>query len=233
MKPGRLLDIGAQKGEFLWEMRRLGWQVQGVELDASIPNPAVLPIRYGDFLSMDFAPSSFDCITFWAVLEHVYHPARFLERAASLLRPGGRLVALVTNLNSIQARFHRADDFPRHLTVFTSRSVQYLCETNGLRVTRLHTGQEIFGGALNGGLVYFAKRLAGYSEDEAFREWKQSSDPDLFWVKWRGRPSRVMRGISRVDRALTLPLEWLLDRLGFGFILTFAAIKDDRLWKSE
>src|SRR3990172_552038 len=35
MKPGRLLDIGAQKGEFLWMMRQKGWHVEGVELDES------------------------------------------------------------------------------------------------------------------------------------------------------------------------------------------------------
>lgn len=105
MRPGRLLDVGAQKGEFLWYMRQRGWDVEGVELDNNVPNPVDMPIRYGDFLEMPFVPNSFDAVTLWAVLEHVYHPARIIERAAAILRPCGRLVASVTNLHSIQARW--------------------------------------------------------------------------------------------------------------------------------
>jgi len=138
ISPGRLLDIGAQKGEFMWSMRQRGWQVEGIELDDSVPNPAGMPIRYGDFMAMDFEPGSYDCITMWAVLEHVYRPVDFVRRASSLLRSGGRFVALVTNFNSVQGRFFRADDCPRHLTLFTKRSVKQLCEDHGLTLDRYH-----------------------------------------------------------------------------------------------
>jgi SAM-dependent methyltransferase len=221
MEPGRLLDIGAQKGEFLWFMKRQGWEIEGVELDNSVPNPAALPIRYGDFLAMEFEPGSFDVVTIWAVLEHVQEPRLFVEKAASLLRPGGRLVALVTNLNSIQGRFFRADDFPRHLTLFTKKSVRDLARHCGLTVTRIWTDQAIFSGALNGGLVCLAKRLGGYSADEVFNEWKQLEDPLRFWSKWRGKPSQFVLNLSRFDRAVTWFPERLLDALGFGFIMTF------------
>lgn len=225
MTPGRLLDVGAQKGEFLWMMQQKGWEVEGLELSSSVPNPARMPIRYGDFLTMRFNPSGYDCITMWAVLEHVYAPDRFVKRAAELLRPGGRFIALVTNFNSIQGRFFRMDDYPRHLTFFTKSAVRGLCRKYGLNVGRVETSQKIFGGALNGGLVYGFKRLFGYTVEEAFAEWKQVSEPELFWCRWHGRPSALTRNISRIDRLLTLPIERLLDRLGFGFIMTFSAEK--------
>ncbi len=57
------------------------------------------------------------------------------------------------------------------------------------------------------------------------REWKQIDDPLLFCCKWRGQPSFWMKQVSRMDRLLTLPLEKLLDRLGYGFSLTFGARK--------
>lgn len=76
--------------------------------------------------------------------------------------------------------------------------------------------------------MYLVKRLGGYSEDEAYFEWKQHRDPLLFWTKWRGKPSRLVRTVSRMDRALTFPLETVLDRFGFGFILTIAAEKVGR-----
>ena len=71
LKPGKLLDIGAQKGEFLWFMKEKGWDVEGVELDEDVPNPANMPIRYGSFLSMEFSENKYDAITFWAVLKCV------------------------------------------------------------------------------------------------------------------------------------------------------------------
>lgn len=225
MTPGRLLDIGAQKGEFLWFMRNKGWSVEGVELDSNVPNPAQLPIRHGDFLEMDFAEQRYDVITFWAVLEHIYDPVRFIEKAVSLLKPNGRLVVLVTNLNSIQSRYYRADDYPRHLTIFTRSAVERLCNTQGLHLSRFSTDQKIFGGSLNGGILYSVKRIFGYSADEAMTEWRQLKDPDLFWCKWRGNYSHWIRWISKIDRILTFPFEKVLDRMGYGLTLTFSATK--------
>lgn len=225
MPPGRLLDVGAQKGEFLWYARQFGWQVEGVELDNAVPNPAALPIHYGDFLQLHFAETSFDCVTFWAVLEHLPDPAQFIAKAARLLKPGGRLVALVTNFNSIQARLYRADDYPRHLNLFSARAIRMLCERHGLQIRHLRTDQRIFGGALNGGILCLFKMMGGYSFEEVLQEWKQLDDPMLYWAKWRGRPSLLVRNVSRLDRLLSVPVEWLLDRLGFGFIMTFKAEK--------
>ncbi len=224
MQPGRLLDVGAQKGEFIWFMQQRGWEVEGVEIDNSIPNPASMPIRYGDFLQIPIQ-KGYDCITFWAVLEHVYEPAPYVEKAASLLRPGGRMVILVTNLNSIQSRWLRLDDYPRHLTIFTRRSLKFLLERYGLRCIRFHTGQDIFGGSLNGALLLMAKILGGYSFEEALSEWKQVKDPNLFWIKWRGRYSPWVRWVSRIDKVITWPVEKALDQLGFGFNLLVVAEK--------
>ncbi|MCD5971706.1 class I SAM-dependent methyltransferase [Pseudomonas quasicaspiana] len=223
--PGALLDIGAQKGEFLWFMQKQGWSVEGIEMDSSVPNPGDLPIRYGDFLQMDFAEKKYDVITFWAVLEHVYEPKPFIEKAAQLLKPNGRLVVLVTNLNSIQSRFYQADDYPRHLTIFTHSSLKRLCEDHGLTLARSSTDQKIFGGSLAGGAVYIVKRLGGYRAGEALAEWKQQIDPDLFWCKWRGQNSLLMKMISRADRLITWPVEKVLDRMGYGLTLTITAHK--------
>ena len=225
LPPGRLLDIGAMKGEFLWFMQQKGWVVEGVELDNNVPNPAKMPIHYGDFLKMDFSQNYYDVITFWAVLEHVYHPVPFIEYASRLLKPGGRLVVLVTNLNSVQARFYRADDYPRHLTVFTASSAKAMCKKNGLRIERISTDQNIFGGALNGGLLYAFKHACGSDTEALFNEWKQPEDKHLFWVKWKGRPSELIRTVSRIDKALSLPFEYVLDRFGLGFNMTFSAVK--------
>lgn len=225
LKPGRLLDVGAQKGEFLWYMKERGWAAEGVELDNNVPNPLGVAIRYGDFLTMDIDPNTYDVVTFWAVLEHVENPRAFIQRAAEVLKPGGRLIVVVTNFNSIQSRFFRGDDYPRHLTIFTKASSRLICEQANLSFAVFSTDQSVFGGPLSGGLVYVTKRIFGYTDDEAMVEWKQNKDRELFWTKWRGEPSVLIKNVSRLDRLISIPLEYLFDRMGFGLTLTFTAVK--------
>jgi SAM-dependent methyltransferase len=225
MSPGRLLDIGAQKGEFLWFMAQRGWRVEGVEISDRVLNQFGEPIRYGDFLTMNLPVGAYDCITMWAVLEHVYQPRAFARKVSGLLRPGGRFVALVTNFNSVQGRWFRGDDYPRHLTFFTRRSLTRLLTDVGLNVRSFWTDQKCFGGSLHGGFVFGTKLLFGYSAEEIFHEWRQDQDPLLFCCKWRGKPSSVMRQVSRIDRAVTLLPEKFLDLAGFGFNMCVIAEK--------
>jgi SAM-dependent methyltransferase len=223
LAPGRLLDIGAMKGEFVHSMRVDGWSAEGVDFSPHAENLFDVPMRYGDFLQLDYEEASFDCVTMWAVLEHVYEPSAYVAKVARLLKPGGRFVLLVTNFNSIQGRWYRADDYPRHLTFFTKGSLKRLLTTHGLEVATMNTNQKIFGGSLYGSLVFAAKLFGGYGVDEAFYEWHNWTDSHAFCCKWRGRESPTMTWISRVDRLLSLPLESLIDQLGHGFILVCVA----------
>lgn len=223
LKPGRLLDIGAMKGEFVHAMRGDGWSAEGMDFSPHAENLFNVPMRYGDFLELDYEAASFDCITMWAVLEHVYEPNPYIAKVAKLLKPGGRFALLVTNFNSIQGRWYRADDFPRHLTLFTKRSLKRLLSKHGLVTTRAETNQKILGGSLYGSLVYAAKRTGGYLPDEIFYEWRNWADEHAFCCKWRGRESSILTWISRFDRALSWPIEGIVDRLGHGFMLICVA----------
>jgi SAM-dependent methyltransferase len=225
LQPGRLLDIGAMKGEFLHVAQRRGWSVQGVEFSQQPPNLFGVPMRYGEFLDMQFEPQSFDCVTMWAVLEHVYEPQAYVRRVAEVLRTGGTFLGVVTNFNSIHARLLRADDYPRHLTMFTKESLARLLRSAGLRPKRMWTDQKLFGGRLRGAGTYLVKRALGYSIDEALYELRDQRDPELFCCKFRGRSSHLMKLISRLDTATLLLPELLLDRLGLGFNLGFEACK--------
>lgn len=225
VNPGRLLDIGAMKGEFLYAARSAGWQVEGVEFSSSVPNLFDVPIRYGEFLDMDFAPESFDCVTMWAVLEHVYEPRAYVHRIVNTLSVGGSFIGVVTNFNSIHARWLRSDDFPRHLTMFTKSSLSALLREAGLEPVRMWTDQRLFGGALRGALTYGTKRLVGYDIDEALYEMRDWRDPEAFCCKFRGYPSAAMRWVSRFDNAALWLPEKLLDWLCLGFNLGFEARK--------
>lgn len=225
LAPGQLLDIGAQKGEFVHWMRLRGWKALGQDFQALPGNPFDVPMRYGDITTLDWGEQKFDVITVWAVLEHVVEPNAFMQRVATLLKPGGRLVVLVTNFNSIQARLFKQDDFPRHLTLFTRKSAETFLMRHGFRVLRASTEQSVFGGRLNGGLVYLLKRCFGYDEHEAMHEWRYAPDPLAFCAKWHGREARWLLWVSRLDRLLTWLPERVLDITGFGFVLTIEAIR--------
>src|SRR4030095_9270985 len=56
------------------------------------------------FLDFDFADRRFDAVTFWAVMEHLTEPRPFLQKAASILKPGGHCFILVPNMNSLAVR---------------------------------------------------------------------------------------------------------------------------------
>lgn len=107
---GRVLDVGCSTGGFLHSLNRLfpgnynvlGMDVAGPALDHA--EQQGLSVVRQPFLDTSLAPSSFDAITFWAVLEHLDEPRAFLARAASLLKPGGHCFVLVPNLDSLAIR---------------------------------------------------------------------------------------------------------------------------------
>jgi SAM-dependent methyltransferase len=225
LTPGRLLDIGAMKGEFVHSAAMRGWRGEGVEFGCDVPNPLGVPMHYGEFLDITFPRKTFDCVTMWAVLEHVYQPREYVHKVSRLLSKGGTFMGVVTNFNSIHARLMRADDYPRHLTMFTKRSLASLMAEAGLKPVRMWTDQKLFGGQLRGALRLVTKRMLGYSMDEALYEMRDRHDLLAFGGKFRGRRSQAVRWLSRIDKAsLWLP-EKGLDFCGLGFNLGFEARK--------
>lgn len=133
---GSLLDVGCGTGEFLLEMAKSGWQVRGVEKDARAAAYAVesleLRVVAGGIERLPAMPASFEVVTLWHVLEHLYDPHRTLMQIRDLLKVGGLLVLAVPNVESIDAKVYRdswvAFDAPRHLQHFTLQTLRTLCE---------------------------------------------------------------------------------------------------------
>lgn len=142
---GRLLDIGCGNGTFLASMRERGWEVLGVEPDPEASRLA--RERYGlevvtDTLEGAALPvSSADAITLNHVIEHVPDPVALLEECCRLLQPGGKLVAVTPNVESLGHRLFGARwphlDPPRHLHLFSQRTLQACAEKAGLRTESL------------------------------------------------------------------------------------------------
>jgi 2-polyprenyl-3-methyl-5-hydroxy-6-metoxy-1,4-benzoquinol methylase len=107
---GAVLDVGCSTGAFLYQLAHrfpanyttLGADVAGPALDCA--ESRGVPVLRTAFLEHDFGEQRFDAVTFWAVLEHLTEPGKFLAKAAVLLKPAGHCFVLVPNMNSLAVR---------------------------------------------------------------------------------------------------------------------------------
>ena len=142
--PGaRLLDIGCGNGSFLWQMRSLGWEVCGVEPDPKSAEPARaagLEVRAELLPQQPWPEGHFDAITMFHVVEHLYDPVHTLIDCCKLLKPGGQLVIATPNYGAIGREFFGCDwrglEIPRHLVLFTEKSLWEAMERSGFAVSR-------------------------------------------------------------------------------------------------
>lgn len=104
----RVIDVGCGAGGYLLAARELGFDAVGVEPSLShstIARALGLDVRTGYFEVDDFAPSSFDLVLTSHVIEHIFNPRDFICDLATLVRPGGWLVAVTPNADYLAARW--------------------------------------------------------------------------------------------------------------------------------
>jgi 2-polyprenyl-3-methyl-5-hydroxy-6-metoxy-1,4-benzoquinol methylase len=138
---GNILDVGCSSGSFLASMNNGKWKLYGIEMDGLMAEKARsnsgAEVFIGDLMDAPFPPNSFDVITAFDVLEHVYEPQEFLERVLYLLRPGGIFFAKLPNINSWEARlfgtYWYGLELPRHLYHFSPPSMKRLVANLNVR----------------------------------------------------------------------------------------------------
>ncbi len=135
VRNGKLLDVGCATGDFLAEVAlRKGWHVTGIETSITAAKYAKEQIGLDVLISTlneaSFPDESFDVLTMWDVLEHVYDPCTVLDEVARLLRPGGIFVVNHPNLDSLDrrlfGRFWAGFELPRHLYLFPTNLLKDL-----------------------------------------------------------------------------------------------------------
>ncbi|MBN1610324.1 MAG: class I SAM-dependent methyltransferase [Polyangiaceae bacterium] len=128
----RLLDVGCGYGAFVAEARGRGWDATGIDLSeaaVALAERHGVPVTKTDFFKLDCLPGSLDIITMFELLEHVPHPARYIARAAELLRTGGLLYLTTPNFASLDRRLAGTDWRPihrEHLAYYTPTTLRAL-----------------------------------------------------------------------------------------------------------
>jgi 2-polyprenyl-3-methyl-5-hydroxy-6-metoxy-1,4-benzoquinol methylase len=155
---GRVLDVGAGAGTFLELAREAGWEATGIELSPELAERARARsgahVVQGDVLTATLEQSAFDAITMWDVLEHTTDPGAVLDRARSLLAPGGVLVVFTidsaslfnvvadvawrTTLGRLASPLELLYD-KRHNHYFTAKTLATLLSRHGFRIERSQT----------------------------------------------------------------------------------------------
>ena len=97
----------------------------------------------GDILEAPFRRESFDAITCFDVLEHLYEPRRVMAKVGEWLKPGGIFYILVPNVDAAEARvfgsYWHGLELPRHLFHYSPASLKFLANSAGLHEVSLET----------------------------------------------------------------------------------------------
>lgn len=135
---GKLLDIGCGSGDFIHYGKKIGWEVCGLEPDEEARKFAAA--KTGENIlhpeqTLSLESASFDVITLWHVLEHVYDLDKQLTEITRLAKGDALIVVALPNHRSHDAKtygsFWAAWDLPRHLYHFDPNSIAYLFAKHG------------------------------------------------------------------------------------------------------
>jgi len=129
---GNVLDVGCSSGAFLHQLKMKfdrAYEITGLDVPGAALEYARelgISVIATPFLEHDFGQQRFDAISFWAVLEHLPEPRRFLKKAADILRAGGFCFLLVPNARSLAMRLlgpRYRYVMPEHLNYFTRETL--------------------------------------------------------------------------------------------------------------
>lgn len=135
-----LLDIGCGTGHFLNECKQNDWNISGLEPDEDARN---FTKKHFNFSTEPIEnlyskkEKSFDVVTMWHVLEHVYHLQKDVSQIVSLIKENGYFVIAVPNRESFDANYYKnywaAYDVPRHLYHFSENNIVELMQQYDLQ----------------------------------------------------------------------------------------------------
>ena len=147
---GKILDVGCGDGFHLNLLRKYGkksWTLAGIDMDKraiEMAEKSGLVVHQGSVESIDLPPNTYDLAFTIQTIEHVEKPDEVLKGIYKLLKPGGRLVIVTDNTDSLDFKFFKKKywggyHFPRHWNLFNKSSLSKLAQKTGFEVDLIAT----------------------------------------------------------------------------------------------
>lgn len=146
----RIIDIGCGDGfhlELLRDFGRKTWTLEGVDAErraVSVAEKKGLKIHCGLLENLGLPPDAYDLAFLIMTVEHVADPPQLLRDVRSILKPGGRVVIVTDNTDSLDFKLFKnrhwgGYHFPRHWNLFNSKTMRRLAEKTEMEVESLTT----------------------------------------------------------------------------------------------
>ncbi len=137
-----LLDVGCGQGHLLRSLHGLGFR-NLLGIDPYVASDQTLGEGFRILKkNLSDTPGTFDVVMLHHVFEHLGQPLETLRDVARLLKPGGTALLRIPVADSWAYRHYGPDwfnlDAPRHLFLYTRRSLERLAQQAGLRVESVH-----------------------------------------------------------------------------------------------
>ncbi|HWR36309.1 MAG TPA: class I SAM-dependent methyltransferase [Clostridia bacterium] len=209
--PGRILDVGCGTGWFLANMRARGWDTYGVEISSEAARigrqTAELNIKAGTIFDAGFAPNFFDYVRSNHSFEHMSRPNETLKELHRILKPSGKLLIGVPNIEGANARFFRHHWWylcaPVHTFHYSPRTLSQLLSKHGFAVEKVTYNSDYSG-------------LLG-----SFQIWLNRNSKRTAEQGWAYNNKFLRFGAQRIARAF--------DLFGLGDVIEITARKADQL----
>jgi SAM-dependent methyltransferase len=142
--------VGCGDGFHLRLLREYGsphWQLEGLDLNplaVRAARRAGLTVHQGRVQAFPLPASGYDLVLLIMTIEHLDDPVAVLRRIRSLLRPGGRLVVVTDNTDTVDFKIFKGRHwggyhFPRHWNLFNRSTLRALARKVGMEVETLET----------------------------------------------------------------------------------------------
>lgn len=146
----RIVDVGCGDGFHLRLLREFGradWQLEGIDLDTRAVESAArggLKVQEGSVEQLALPASAYDMALLIQTIEHVADPPGVLGAVRRILKPGGKVVVVTDNTDSLDFRAFKGRHwggyhFPRHWNLFNPATLRALAGKAGLEVESMTT----------------------------------------------------------------------------------------------
>ena len=142
-----VLEVGCSFGKYLKDLRDWGnFNVVGVEISQNMAQKGQeefnLEIKAGELLEYDFGSNRFDLIIMSHVIEHLYNSQETLKEIFKILNPQGLFLIKTPNFETIERKIFNkywiVYEAPRHVIIFSERTLSKLLEKSGFKILKVH-----------------------------------------------------------------------------------------------